>query len=348
MTMIKVSIIGSTGYAGEELVRILAAHPQAKIVHATSHSFVNQRFDSIYRSFNTRFDNICEEDDIETLANDSDVVFIALPHGMASSKINENVLSKTKIIDIGADFRIKNLDTYEYWYKTKHDSPDFLKEAVYGLCEWKREQIKKSRLVANPGCYTTCSIMALAPLVKEGVIDLKSIIIDAKSGATGAGRTLDIGTHFTECNESVKAYKIGSHRHTPEIEQELSFLAGENITLQFTPHLIPMQRGILATCYGNLTKPMTYENILEIFEKYYKNEYFVRLLNEGVFPETKWVRGSNYCDIGFSIDRRTNRLVVVSAIDNLVKGAAGQAVQNMNLMFGIDEKTAIDTIPTSL
>jgi len=346
--MIKASIIGSTGYAGEELVRILAAHPQVEIEHVTSHSFVNQRYDSIYRNFNTRFNNICEEDDIEILANDSDVVFIALPHGMASSKINENILSKTKIIDIGADFRIKNLDTYEEWYKTRHDSPDFLEEAVYGLCEWKREKIKTARLIANPGCYTTCSILALAPLVKEGIIELKNIVIDAKSGATGAGRTLDISTHFTECNETVKAYKIGNHRHTPEIEQELSFLANEEITLQFTPHLIPMQRGILATCYANLTKSVTYENILEIFEKYYKNEYFIRLLNKGILPETKWVRASNYCDIGFEIDRRTNRIVVVSAIDNLVKGAAGQAVQNMNIMFGINEQTAIDTIPMSL
>lgn len=347
--MIKAAIVGSTGYAGEELTRILLHHPEVEVSHVTSHSFVNQRYDSVYHSFKSKFDNICQEEDIEKLADDSDVIFIALPHGIASSKITKQLLEKVKIIDIGADFRIKNQKVYEEWYKTPHYSPDILQEAVYGLCEWKREEVKKARLIANPGCYTTCSILSLSPLVKEGLIDLNSIIIDAKSGVTGAGRTLDIGTHFTECNETTKAYKIASHRHTPEIEQELSGLAGQEINLSFTPHLIPMQRGILATCYANLKDfSLTYEDIKEVYKKYYGNEYFVRITEKGVFPETKWVKNSNYCDIGFAIDKRTNRIVVVGAIDNLIKGAAGQAIQNMNLLFGLDEKTGLESVPISL
>jgi N-acetyl-gamma-glutamyl-phosphate reductase len=347
--MIKASIVGATGYAGEELVRILSAHPQVEVAHVTSHSFTGQRFDSIYRNFKSRFPNVCEEENIEKLAEDSDVIFMALPHGMVSNKINENLLKKTKIIDIGADFRIKSQKVYEEWYKTSHESPEFLEEAVYGLCEWKKEEIKKARLLANPGCYTTCSILSLSPLVKEKLIDLKSIVIDAKSGVTGAGRTLDLSTHFTECNETTKAYKIASHRHTPEIEQELSLLAGKDITLSFTPHLIPMQRGILATCYANLLDTsLTYEDIIQVYLKYYGESYFIRLTEKGVFPETKWVRNSNYCDIGFAIDRRCGRIIVVGAIDNLIKGAAGQAVQNMNIMFGIDEMAGLESLPVSL
>lgn len=347
--MIKAAIVGSTGYAGEELTRLLLQHPEVEISHATSHSFANQRYDSVYPCFNKRFDNICEEENIEKLANDSDVIFIALPHGIASAKITKEILNKVKIIDIGADFRLKDKKIYEEWYKTAHESPELLEESVYGLCEWKRNEIKEARLIANPGCFTTCSILSLSPLVKEKLIDLNSIIIDAKSGVTGAGRTLDIGTHFTECNETTKAYKIASHRHTPEIEQELSALAGQKIQLSFTPHLIPMQRGILSTCYANLTdNKITYEEIKEIYKKYYENEYFIRLTEKGVFPETKWVRNSNYCDIGFAIDQRTNRIIVVGAIDNLIKGAAGQAIQNMNITFGIDEISGLENIPISL
>lgn len=347
--MIKASIIGSTGYAGEELTRILLNHPKVSLSSVTSHTFVNQQYNSIYQNFKKRFEHNCVAEDIEKLANDSDVIFIALPHGIASTKVTEKILDKTKIIDIGADFRLKDKNTYEEWYKTEHHSPKILEESVYGLCEWKREQIKQARLIANPGCFTTCSILSLSPLVKENLIDLNSIIIDAKSGVTGAGRTLDIGTHFAECNETTKAYKIASHRHTPEIEQELSSLAGQGLKLSFTPHLIPMQRGILTTCYANLSdNKITYEEIAKVYKKYYENEYFIRLTEKGVFPETKWVKNSNYCDIGFMIDKRTNRIIVVGAIDNLVKGAAGQAIQNMNIMFGIDERTGIDNIPISL
>ena len=347
--MIKVAIVGSTGYAGEELTRILFHHPEVEIAHVTSHSFTGKRYSSVYPNFNQRFNGICEEEDIEKLADDSDVIFIALPHGIASKKLTKEILNKVKIIDIGADFRIKNKKTYEDWYKTEHESPELLEQSVYGLCEWKRNKIKDTKLVANPGCFTTCSILSLSPLVKENLIDLSSIIIDAKSGATGAGRTLDIGTHFTECNETTKAYKVASHRHTPEIEQELSEVAGQEVLLSFTPHLIPMQRGILATCYANLKdSSITYEEIKEVYNKYYGKEYFIRLTEKGIFPETKWTRNSNYCDIGFTIDRRTNRIVVVGAIDNLIKGAAGQAIQNMNIMFGIEEKAGLDNIPISL
>lgn len=347
--MIKVAIIGSTGYAGEELTRILFHHPDVEISYVTSHSFVGQRYSSVYHNFSKKFNNICEEENLEKIADEVDVMFIALPHGIASKKITENILNKTKVIDIGADFRLKDHKVYEKWYKTEHENFGLLQERVYGLCEWKRHKIKKARLIANPGCYTTCSILALSPLVKEKLIDLNSIIIDSKSGVTGAGRTLDIGTHFSECNETTKAYKIGTHRHTPEIEQEFSEIAGQEIKISFTPHLIPMQRGILSTCYANLKDAfISYEEIREIYNRYYQFEHFIRITEKGVLPETRWVRNSNYCDIGFTVDKRTNRIVVVGAIDNLIKGAAGQAVQNMNIMFGIDEKVGLDNIPISI
>ena len=347
--MIKTAIVGSTGYVGEELVRILSSHPGAEISYITSHSHVGQRYSDIYRNFKNIVTNECIEENIENLAENVDVIFIALPHGIACKKISKSILEKTKIIDLGADFRLKDKEVYEEWYKTEHESPELLGEAVYGLCEWKRDRIKKARLIANPGCFTTCSILNLLPLVKENIIDTDTIIIDAKSGVTGAGRSLNLSTHFTECNETAKAYKIASHRHTPEIEQELSEFAGKDIKLTFTPNLIPMQRGILSTCYAKLTdKSIAYEDIKKIFLKYYKNEYFIRVLEKDVYPETRWVRNSNFYDIGFKIDYRTGNIVVIGAIDNLVKGASGQAVQNMNIMFGLDEKTGLKTVPICL
>ena len=341
--MIKVGIIGATGYAGSELVRIISSHPQAQIHTLTSQSYSGQPYGEVYENYRHE-SYLCEEENIEKMAEECDVIFLALPHGVASKKINENILSKTKIIDLGADFRLQDIDTYEKWYTT-HYAKDILPEAVYGLCEINREKIKGRRIVANPGCYTSCSILSLYPLVKEKMIDNTSIIIDAKSGATGAGRGLSLGNHYCELNESVKAYKIANHRHTPEIEEQLSYAAGEDIVLNFTPHLIPMDRGILATCYAKLNKKYTYEDIRAAYEKYYKDEYFIRLTKKGVFPETKWVKGSNFVDIGFTIDERTNRVIVIGAIDNLFKGAAGQAVQNMNILFGLDEKTGIDMVP---
>ena len=341
--MIKVGIIGATGYAGSELVRLITQHPKAELVTMTSQSYAGKEYKEVYSNY-SHLDYVCEEEHIEEMAEKCDVIFLALPHGVASKKINADILSKTKIIDLGADFRIQDVDVYEKWYTT-HYSKDILPEAVYGLCEINRDKIKGKRIVANPGCYTSCSILSLYPLVKEGMIDLSSIIIDAKSGATGAGRGLSLGNHYCELNESVKAYKVASHRHTPEIEEQLSIAAGQDIVLNFTPHLIPMDRGILATCYATLNKKYTYDDIRKAYEKHYGNEHFIRLTKEGVFPETKWVKGSNFVDIGFTVDERTNRVIVIGALDNLFKGAAGQAVQNMNIIMGIEETTGIDYVP---
>jgi len=279
------------------------------------------------------------------MADDCDIIFFALPHGLAANQISEDLLKKVKIIDLGADFRLKDKDIYESWYKVKHPTPLFIKEAAYGLCELNRKEIKKARIVANPGCYTTCSITSLAPLVKNNLVDLSSIIIDAKSGVSGAGRSLSLPTHFTESNESFKAYGVGTHRHTPEIEQELSFIAGKDIILSFTPHLIPMNRGILTTSYASLIKTSESYEIIEMYKEYYKNEKFIRIFSDEKLPETRFVRNSNYIDIGIKTDPRTNRVIIVGAIDNLIKGAAGQAVQNMNLMFDRPEEEGINALP---
>ena len=343
--MIKAGIVGATGYAGNELVRILMQHPEVEIVKMTAHSYVGKSFDEVYENYREINEMVLDDMDMEKLAEECDVIFMALPHGVTAKVVDENILSKTKIIDFGADFRIKDADIYEAWYGVKHEGRELLKEAVYGLCEVNRDIIKGKNLIANPGCYTTCSILSLRPLVAEGLIDISTIIVDAKSGVTGAGRGLTLANMFDECNESVKAYKLASHRHTPEIEEQLGYAAGKDITLTFTPHLIPMNRGILATCYATLTKKVSYEDIKAVYEKYYGKEYFVRLTKKGVFPETRWVKGSNFIDIGFTIDERTNRVIVVGAIDNLVKGAAGQAVQNMNILFGLDEKTGLTLTP---
>lgn len=344
--MIKVGIVGCTGYAGQELMRLLTMHPECDVEIITSRTYKNMNFNQVYGNYTNITTKQIVDDEIEELAKKVDVIFLALPHGIASNKITNKILEHTKVIDLGADFRLKNLDEYEDWYGVTHGSPKLLDEAVYGLCELKRDKIKNASLIANPGCYTTCSILSLVPLIKNNIVDKNSIIIDAKSGVTGAGRALNLATHYTECNESIKAYKIASHRHTPEIEQELSNVADNSVTISFTPHLVPMNRGILITAYGNLTKICTYKDIKNIYEQFYKNEKFIRLLPEGVFPETKWVKGSNYCDINFQIDERTNRIIVIAAIDNLIKGAAGQAVQNMNILFNIDESTGIEMIPS--
>ncbi len=343
--MIKAGVIGSTGYAGQELMRILIQHPNVEIKSVTSLSYIGKRYDEVYENYRNLTELICEESDMEKLAEECDVVFMALPHGVAAKTVTKDILSKTKVIDFGADFRLKDADIYEKWYKVAHTGRELLKDAVYGLCEINREKIKKAALIANPGCYTTCSILSLYPLVAEGIIDDKSIIIDAKSGVTGAGRGMALGSMYCEANESIKAYKLASHRHTPEIEEQLSYAAGHDVVLTFTPHLTPMNRGILATCYASLKKEYSYEEIKAVYEKYYQDEYFVRLTKKGVFPETKWVKGSNFLDIGFTIDERTNRILVIGAIDNLVKGAAGQAVQNMNILFGLDEKTGLQLMP---
>ena len=346
--MINVAIIGSTGYAGEELVKILSRHKEVNIKFLCSKKYANEKYDKIYKNYYNIIEKKLLDDDIVSISKEVDVIFLATPQGYASSVLNDEIIKNCRIIDLSADYRIKNVNTYEEWYNIKHNSKQYISEAVYGLTEIYRDKIKKAKIVANPGCYTTCSIMTLAPIVKTDIINKKSIIIDAKSGVTGAGRNEKIDNLYCEVNENIKAYGITTHRHTIEIEQEISILSGENITISFTPHLIPMNRGILAVAYIDLNQNIEYEDLKKIYMEFYKNEKFVRLLDENVYPETKWVKNSNYIDINFKIDKRTNRVLLFGAIDNLIKGAAGQAVQNMNVMFGIKEDEGLDFIPSSL
>lgn len=345
--MVKVGIIGATGYAGNELVRILLGHKDVEIVWLGSRSYIDQNYSDVYRNMFKLVDAKCMDDNMEQLANEVDVIFTATPQGLCASLVNDDILSKVKIIDLSADFRLKNVDIYEKWYKLEHKSPQYIDEAVYGLCEINRDKVTKdTRIIANPGCYTTTSILTLYPLVKEGIINPDTIIIDAKSGTSGAGRGANVANLFCEVNESMKAYGVGTHRHTPEIEEQLGYACGrDDLKLIFTPHLVPMNRGILVTAYANLAKDVTYEDVKAAYDKYYDKEYFVRVLPKDVCPETRWVEGSNFVDIGFKIEPRTNRIIAMGALDNLVKGAAGQAVQNMNLLFGFDENEGLKMAP---
>jgi len=343
--MIRAGIIGSTGYAGQELVRLLLGHKEVEIVWYGSKSYIDTKYYQVYQNMFRIVEDTCLDDNVKELANSVDVIFTATPQGLCASLVNTDILDKVKIIDLSADFRIKDVSVYEQWYGIPHQNPKLIEEAVYGLCEINREDIKKSRLIANPGCYTTCSILSLYPLVKEGLIDLKTIIVDAKSGASGAGRSAKTANLFCEVNENIKAYSVASHRHTPEIEEQLSYAAGQEILINFTPHLVPMNRGILVTAYANLLKDVTEDRVISAYQKYYKDEPFIRLLDRGSTPETRWVEGSNYVDIGFKIDTRTNRIIMMGALDNLVKGAAGQAVQNMNLAFGLGETEGLMQVP---
>ncbi len=347
--MLKAGIVGSTGYTGIELVRLLQKHPQVELVHTGSRSFEGRPYADEIGSFREYSDSICSNRAIEELAAECDVIFLALPHGIASLQINEGVLAQSCIIDLGADYRLKQQHIYEQWYGVEHGSPHLLSQAVYGLPELiGRNKIAESNLIANPGCYTTCSIVSLAPLAAAG-IGVSPYIIDAKSGVSGAGRKASQGLLFGEVNESIKAYKLKSHRHTPEIEQELSRIGSTPLKVQFTPHLVPMNRGILTTAY---IRPVSVNGELADREKLHKlyldmygSEHFIRLLPEGVFPETRWVKGSNYIDIAVCSDERTGMIIVVAALDNLMKGAAGQAVQNMNIRFGFEETTGLEAIP---
>lgn len=348
--MIRAGIIGATGYAGNELVRLLMGHKEVEIKWYGSRSYVDEPYANVYRNMFLIVEDVCRDDNLEELAKQVDVIFTATPQGFLAGVLKEDLLQNTKVIDLSADFRIKDVAVYEKWYKIEHKSPQFIEEAVYGLCEVNREQIKQARLIANPGCYTTCSILTAYPLVKEGLIDTDTLIIDAKSGTSGAGRGAKLPNLFCEVNENMKAYSVATHRHTPEIEEQLGYAAGKPVFVNFTPHLVPMNRGILATEYATLKKKSdgtlpTAEEIKAVYDKYYDAEKFVRVLPIGSFPETKWVEGSNYVDIGFQIDERTGRIVMMGAIDNLVKGAAGQAVQNMNLLFGLEETTGLNMVP---
>lgn len=343
--MIKAGIIGATGYAGGELVRILTAHKDVEIKWYGSRSYIDQKYASVYQNLFQIVDAVCMDDNMEELAEQVDVIFTATPQGLCASLVNEQILSKVKIVDLSADFRIKDVSVYEKWYGIEHKSPQFIEEAVYGLCEVNREEVKKARLVANPGCYTTCSILTAYPLAKEGLIDMSTLIIDAKSGTSGAGRGAKTANLFCEVNENMKAYGVANHRHTPEIEEQLSYAAGTPVLLNFTPHLVPMNRGILITAYASLKKEVSYEEVKAAYDKYYENERFVRVLPKDVCPQTKWVEGSNFVDVNFKIDPRTKRIIMMGAMDNLVKGAAGQAVQNMNLLFGLDEAEGLRMAP---
>ena len=342
--MVKVSIIGATGYAGAELLSILHRHPQVTIAHITSESYTGKKISEVYPHMTKIYDKTLDTlNNIMAIAADSDFIFIALPHGHAMDvgKKIENI--PVKIIDLGADYRFNDTDVYEKWYKVEHTHKNA--NRVYGLAELYREDIKTAKIIGNAGCFTTASILALAPLAKHHLIDVNSIIVDAASGVSGAGRSPKLGNHFPELYDNFKAYNVAHHRHTPEIEQALEDLSGTKTIINFTPHLVPMSRGILATCYANLSQGISADMIDAAFQKMYGNEQFIRLLGRDAYPETKFVRGSNYCDIAWHIDERTNRVIVLSAIDNLVKGAAGQAVQNLNIAAGFDENTALDVIP---
>lgn len=348
--MIKAGIVGATGYAGGELVRLLLGHPKVQIAWYGSKTYIDKPYAEVFSNMFRLVGDICKDDRLKEMAEEVDVIFTATPQGFLASLLDESLLSKVKIVDLSADFRIKDVAVYEKWYGIEHKAAQFLEEAVYGLCEINRKKVKNARLVANPGCYPTCSFLSIYPLAKAGIIDLSTLIIDAKSGTSGAGRGARVSNLYCEVNENIKAYGVASHRHTPEIEEQLSYVAKENVILNFTPHLVPMNRGILITAYGTLKKradgslPAKGE-IRRLYEEAYREESFVRFLPEGSFPETKWVEGSNFVDVNVQVDERTGRVIMMGAMDNLVKGAAGQAVQNMNLMFGLGEDTGLHLVP---
>ncbi len=343
--MIRVGIIGSTGYAGAEIARLLIGHKDTEIKWLVSRSFAGQAYEDIYRNLFEIIEQDCSDISLKDMASGVDVIFTATPQGYLQGELTRDILDQCRIIDMSADYRIKDVAVYEKWYGMEHHSPELLDEAVYGLTEIVRDRITDTRLLANPGCFTTCSILAAYPLMKEHVIERDSLVVNALSGVSGAGRGAKVANLFCEVNESAKAYGVATHRHTPEIEEQLSYAYGENVTLQFTPHLVPMHRGILATETAKLSGKYDYEDIKTIFDKYYSNEKFIRVLKKNLCPETRFVEGSNYVDIGFRIDDRTGNIILMGALDNLMKGAASQAVQNYNVMFGFSEEEGIDMIP---
>lgn len=342
--MIKAGIIGATGYAGQQLASLLVNHPEAEIKFVSSNSYAGQLFSDIYPQFYKILDMpLLSTEEVKAAMSDVDVVFTALPNGLVFELAQLALEKGIKIIDFSADFRLDDPDVYEEWYKTEHTAKDLISKQVYGLAELWRDKIKGADLIANPGCYTTASILAISALLREdGLVDIDHIIIDAKSGITGSGRKKDLSLLYAEAGESVKAYGIAHHRHTPEIEQELSKVAGKEIQVQFTPHLMPMKRGILATIYVDLKKDVTEDDLYAVYEKYYGDENFIRI-RRGMC-ETRFVVGTNFCDISVRVDRRTHRAIITSCIDNMVKGAAGQAVQNMNVAFGLEETAGLKTM----
>ncbi|KPU45879.1 N-acetyl-gamma-glutamyl-phosphate reductase [Oxobacter pfennigii] len=340
--MISASIVGATGYVGEELVRILSTHPDTKIVGATTQNYVGQDIGDVFPSLRGRVNLVCEELNIQNIVKKSDIIFLSLPHGHSAALTKEVLSYNKKIIDMGADFRFDSKEVYEKWYGVSHALPEVLSDVVYGLPEINREKIKDANIIGNPGCYPTSIILGLAPVLENNLVETESIISDSKSAISGAGRGASVSNLFTEISGSVKAYNISKHRHTPEINQELSKLAKNDVHITFTPHVVPMSRGILSTIYCRLKNITTAEDVIGLYKEYYRGSSFVRIMNKGVYPETRWVYGSNFCDIGFEIDEYNKRLIIVSAIDNVVKGAAGQGIQNMNIMFGLPETTGLE------
>lgn len=336
--MLKIGIVGATGYGGEELIRLLLSHPEVEITALTAKMEGKKTpISEIFPAFEGGIDLICSDLDVEKMAASSNLIFLALPHKVSMEVASRFLNLGKKVIDFSADYRFDEAQIYEEWYEVKHTHKELLKEAVYGLPELYREEIKKARLIANPGCYPTSVILGAAPLLSQGLVDTKSIIVDSKSGVSGAGRWPGKGFHFGEIQENFKAYKVTGHRHQPEMEEQLSKLAQEKIRITFTPHLVPMKRGILSTIYMNLKKKGNTKELIQLYEDFYRDEPFVKILEVDKFPETKSVWGTNYCHIGLKVDERTGRAIVISAIDNLIKGASGQAVQNMNIMWGFEE-----------
>lgn len=342
--MTSVGVIGATGYAGAELVRILAGHPEVELVMLTSRQFAGQRFDSVYPSMAGTVDLVCEELSIERICESADIIFLALPHKLPMAYVPGILAHGRKVIDLSADFRFNDLALYEAAYQP-HTAKNLLEKTVYGLSEIYSEQIKSAVLIGNPGCYPTSVLLPLIPLINAGMLDLNSIIADSKSGVSGAGRSLSIGAHFCEANESFKPYKIAVHRHNPEMDAILSREAGQSVNITFVPHLLPMSRGMLTTIYATPAVDINAADIMDCYRTAYSHKPFVRLRPADKQPNTQHVRGTNYCDIGFTIDARNKRLILVSAIDNLVKGAAGQAVQNMNIMLGVEETAGLCNVP---
>ncbi len=343
--MIRIGIIGVSGYAGGELARILHHHKEVELTVATSRQYSGQKLSQIYPNLRGVSDLICKNLSAEEVAEQADFVFAAVPPHSAMKMIPPLLEAGSKVVDLSADFRLDSAEVYEDWYKCSHSARQYLEEAVYGLPEVNRSSISTARLVANPGCYPTSIILGLAPLLRRNLIRTGTIIADSKSGASGAGRGAKVAQLYCEVTDGIRAYGVGKHRHTPEIEQELTKLAGEELVISFSPHLLPVSRGINSTIYADLKEELTQEEMMSIFAEEYYDEPFIRLCESGVFPTTQNVRGSNYCDLGLQVDPRTERVVILSVIDNLVKGASGQAVQNMNLMCGFEEATGLDIVP---
>lgn len=341
----KVAIIGATGYGGAELIRILKKHPEVSIHSIHSSSQQGKSIQESYPHFQAVADYTLEGIDADKIANEVDLVFTATPSGISAKLVPELLNKGLKVIDLSGDYRLKDPTAYEKWYKKDAGDEHWLRGAVYGLTEWLEEDISDTKLISNPGCFATATLLGLAPLVKNKVIDNHSIIIDAKTGVTGAGRNASLATHFSETNDNLKIYKVNEHQHTPEIEQVLSGWDAKVGPVTFSTHLVPMTRGIMATMYANVTRETNIDQLFELYKESYQDSYFVRIKEQGTFPSTKEVSSTNFCDISLAYDERTNRVTVVSVIDNLMKGAAGQAVQNMNKILGIDEKTGLDFVP---